>query len=224
VDPRPATSAKLPSGRHGLDRDSVVSSQRSRLTAAMIAAVGEHGYAATTIGDVTGRAEVSRATFYEQFEDKEACFVSAYDELVGQVVGNFAGAYREGGTWPDRVRDGIDALLRQLAENPNAARVGIVEVIDAGPRAHERFREASDAFLPFIEEGRTMAPAGSELPPNLSRAVVGGIATLIVEEIYANGTEGLPRLLPELLYVALVPFVGDEAARAEMERESSNNE
>lgn len=210
------TGGKLPSGRHGLDRESVVRSQRSRLTAAMIAAVADRGYAATTVADVTGRAGVSRATFYELFEDKEDCFLTAYDELIGAVVAGFEGAYREADGWPDKVRNGLEALLALLAANPDSARVAIVEVIGAGPLAGERLRDAAELFLPFVEEGRREADGADVLTRDLSRAVVGGIASTIVDEIQAGRTAALPTLLPELLYTALVPFLGHERARAEM--------
>jgi AcrR family transcriptional regulator len=42
----------------------VISSQRDRLLEAMIAAVAEKGYGATTVADVIAGAGVSRATFY----------------------------------------------------------------------------------------------------------------------------------------------------------------
>src|SRR5438105_1831196 len=83
--PNPAT--RLPSGRHGLTREAVVASQRSRLIDAMAQVVAERGYPATTVADVVERAGVSRRTFYEQFADKEACFLAAYDVGLTAVLG-----------------------------------------------------------------------------------------------------------------------------------------
>src|SRR6266498_996015 len=62
-----ASQDRLPSGRHGLTRETIVASQRGRLLDAMAAAVAEKGYAETTVSDVVDRAGVSRRTFYEQF-------------------------------------------------------------------------------------------------------------------------------------------------------------
>ena len=80
----PSTPNRLPSGRHGLPRETVAASQRARMIDAMAAVVAEKGYAATTVADVVERAGVSRRTFYEQFADKEACFLAAYE--VGLAV------------------------------------------------------------------------------------------------------------------------------------------
>ena len=57
-------------------------SQRERLLEATLRVVAAKGYAAATVADLTREAGVSRTTFYELFEDKEACFLAAYDEAV----------------------------------------------------------------------------------------------------------------------------------------------
>src|SRR5690242_3020391 len=71
--------------RHRTAREAVMASQRGRVLEAMVKAVAEKGYAATTIADVVARAGVSRRTFYEQFRDKEACFLAAFDTGVAFV-------------------------------------------------------------------------------------------------------------------------------------------
>src|SRR2546422_8181420 len=70
---------KVPRGRHGLSREDVERSQRERMLRAMAEAVSELGYANTPVAEVLRRAGVSRETFYEQFANKEDCFLAAYD-------------------------------------------------------------------------------------------------------------------------------------------------
>jgi AcrR family transcriptional regulator len=186
--------------------------QRQRLTRAMIAVVADKGYAAATVADVIERARVSRATFYELFSGKEDCFLASYQEMVGTVTAQVASAFdaADEASWPERVTVGLATLLRVLADNPDAARVAIVEVIGGGPRAHELAIQSASAFLPFLETGVRLVEG--ELPPHVPRAVIGGGAMLIVEEIKAGRTAELPELLPELVYVVLVPFLGHRAA------------
>ena len=74
-----AEAARLPRGRHSLSREEVAATQRARLMLALTEAVGESGYAATSVADVIGRAGVSRQTFYEQFTSKLDCFLAAFD-------------------------------------------------------------------------------------------------------------------------------------------------
>src|SRR5271167_851895 len=104
--------ARLPRGPHRLSRAEVENHQRERILAATIAAVGTKGYGATTIGDITRRARVSRDTFYEQFASKEACFLAAYDattrELLERMV--IAGTSQPG--YIEGIRDGVRAYLK----------------------------------------------------------------------------------------------------------------
>src|ERR1700693_2233345 len=52
--------------------------QRAKLLDAMIRIVAEKGYEAPTVADAVKLARVSRGTFYELFESKEACLAAAY--------------------------------------------------------------------------------------------------------------------------------------------------
>jgi AcrR family transcriptional regulator len=81
-----AATDRLPRGPHRLSRAQVESHQRERILAAMIAVAGTKGYGSTTIRDITRRARVSRDTFYEQFANKEACFLAAYDVTTQRTL------------------------------------------------------------------------------------------------------------------------------------------
>src|SRR6201992_2000090 len=49
--------------------------QHARLMGARAAAIREKGLAQTQVSDIVRHAHASRRTFYNHFEDKEACFV-----------------------------------------------------------------------------------------------------------------------------------------------------
>src|SRR5580704_17048904 len=53
------------------------SSQRERIVDALTQLVSDDGYPSVTVAKVIALAGVSRATFYEQFSDKEDCLVVA---------------------------------------------------------------------------------------------------------------------------------------------------
>ena len=52
--------------------------QRAKLLEAMVQVVAEKGYAAATVADAVRVAKVSRGTFYELFDSKQACLSEAY--------------------------------------------------------------------------------------------------------------------------------------------------
>jgi AcrR family transcriptional regulator len=194
----------------------VARSQRERLLEAAVRVVAEKGYAAATVGDLTKEAGVSRTTFYELFEDKEACFLAAYDNAVEALVRRVVNGYESEQRWPDRVRAGLVALLEALAEEPALARLALVDIGSAGPAAQRRYRAVIQRLTPLFDEGRDFAPGGRNLPPNTSRMAIGGVTGLISDELLAGRAEQLPGLLSDALFATLVPYIGPDAANREV--------
>ena len=105
-----AQMRRLPRGPHQLAREEVLASQRARMLEAMAHAVADKGYAATTVADVVGGAGVSRKTFYEHFQDKEDCFLEAFDAGVQVLVHTVERATLEAtGEWREHIRAGVRA-------------------------------------------------------------------------------------------------------------------
>ena len=52
----------------------------------MVEAVSDHGYPGTTLRELVSIAGVSKSTFYEHFESKQACFLATFDEVVARVT------------------------------------------------------------------------------------------------------------------------------------------
>lgn len=205
-------------GRHKLSREEVRRSQRERMLEAMIDTVAEQGYHATTIVEVARRAGVGRRTFYEHFGDKESGFLAAHDWLLERLADYAVPAYERPGPWPERVRRGLAAILTAIAYRPEGARLAIIEILAGGPRAHRRHLAAIDAFVPYIDQGRSETPLGSALPPNLARIIAGSAAARIHEQVATGHTSDLRRLHPELLYLVLLPYLGHQRAHREMQK------
>lgn len=204
--------APLPSGRHGLPREHVVRSQRARLLCAAVAVAGTDGYAAMTVSAVLARANVSRKTFYEQFADREHCFLAAYEHVVEHALAGARAAFAIEAPWPERLRAALGWGLQALAAHEPEARVVFVEVLAAGPRALELRDRTLRELTPLFAPGFDAAPAGAAIPPSMPQAVAGAFCELIGSEIRHGGAARLPLLLPDLLFCALAPFLGPEAA------------
>ena len=125
-------------------------------------------------------------------------------------------AWRRPGTWDDRVRRALAALLTAIAYRPEGARLAMIETLAAGPRAVERQQAAVRMLIPFVDEGRAETSLGPNLPASMARIVVGGAAALIFEQVRAGRAGELRALHPELLYFVLLPYVGHERAFAEV--------
>jgi AcrR family transcriptional regulator len=203
---------RLPRGRHGLPRRFIVHNQRERMLLAVAEAVAEQGFATTTVADIIARARLSRRTFYEHFADKEECYLAAYDTVVEQLLGAVGQAYEQADDWSQKVHDGLETFLAYLAAEPAFARMCIVEVVAAGPDARNRRDAAMRVFVDFLEPGRAEAPKGLVVPALAAEVVVGGIYEIIYSRLQRDAAGELVEMLPELLYCALVPYIGHAAA------------
>src|SRR4051795_2894309 len=183
-------SPALPRGRHAAPREVVRNSQRGRMLAAMAAAVGEKGYGTVAVADVIARAGVSRKTFYEHFDNKEECFLAAYDagvELMLDAIDAAIGDAAAGGPLAI-ARAGTARYLETLASNPAFARTFLVEVLAAGPRALERRAAVHARFAEQLavvhRAARSVSAAGFRAPepgPHVFRACVGAIYELVTD-------------------------------------------
>jgi AcrR family transcriptional regulator len=186
----------------------------------MAAAVAELGYGATSIADVISRAGVSRKTFYQQFAGKDECFAVAYGEEMDRLLEVTLSAFEaEGPPWTRRLRGALTALCGALAGNPAVARLSFVEALEAGPATSERRREALRGLLPLFEAAPADAIEGLAFGDSLRMGRIGDLSEMIQQEIAAGAGATLPRLVPQLTYLMVLPFLGPERAARELEGE-----
>jgi len=209
----PSGTGRLPSGRHNLPREFVINSQRDRLLDSMAEACSEKRYAEVSVADVVARARVSRSTFYEIFPDKEACFLAAYDAILGRFVSEVIRACQDPElTWPEQIEIGIETSLNFLAAEPAFARMCIVDMFSAGQAALERYLSALRLIAAFVDTARQRMPGVEAVPVSVSGMVVGGAAVVIRGEIVDERTELLPEVGPDLLYGILSQYMPQEQA------------
>jgi AcrR family transcriptional regulator len=209
---------QLPGGRHGLSREVVAESQRERLLKAMTIAAGRHGYRDAHITEVVRRAGVSRRTFYEHFEGKEECFAAAYERAMGKLTMRTLASFELEEDWVEGLRAGLAAMLKDLARHPEAAHVCFVEVLAAGPQAAARRDEALRGFLFLFENAPTEVPRTLRIFEALCMGRVADLGEVLHRELTAGRAGELPELLPELMYMMVLPFLGPEAAAGELDR------
>jgi AcrR family transcriptional regulator len=210
---------RLPRGRHGLPRELVERSQRERLLAAVVRVTIAKGYEATTVADILGEAGVGRESFYELFDDKLDCMLAAHKVLVDNLEEQVRATYMSDGPWPERMRRTLAVTLGWFAADPGAARFTLVEMSTVGPAFRSIFQTEYARFTRLLDDGLVDGGPSPELT-GATELAVGAIMARIYEEVVLDRAAELPRLLPELAYELLVPFIGEEAARAEQQREA----
>ncbi len=215
-EPEDLRQWRLPRGRHGLPRELVERSQRERLLAAVVRVTVAKGYESTTVGDILGEAGVGRESFYELFDDKLACVVAAHKILLDDLEQQIRATYIGEDPWPRRVREGLEATLDWFAADPEASRFLLVETSTVGPAFRSIFQSEYARFTGLLDEGFDDGTPGPELTEATGLGV-GALMARIYEEILLDQVAELPRLLPDLTYDFLVPFVGEEVAREQQQ-------
>ena len=195
---------QLPRGRHGLLPSFVAANQRERILSAVALATAELGYADMSVEAIIARAGVSRRTFYEHFKNKEDAFLAAYDAAVHQLAKHIRRAYLQQTTALERLRAGIGAYLQFLASEPEIARMGIVEVLAAGPRALARRNDALRLFAEIIEDNIHQLVPSCRRPALTAETIVGGIYEVVFSRILAGRTGELPSMADDLLVAVLM--------------------
>ena len=218
VSPQTDILAVLPRGRHAAPRDVVRQTQRARMLDAMVQSVAEKGYARVAVADVVERAGVSRKTFYEQFANKEECFVAAYDDGVDRLLAAIDAALATlAPDWLAAARRAVEVYLDAMAASPAFARAFLIEALGAGPVALARRRAVQDRFVAQLEavhrRARADIPEIPEVPPHTFRAVVGAVNELVTAHVLERGADTLPELTDAILDVHLALLVGRELAQ-----------
>jgi AcrR family transcriptional regulator len=190
--------------------------QRSRLLAAAVGAIEELGYAQTTVEQITSRARVSRRTFYELFENREACLTAIFEGVAAAIEGEIAAAGLDGLAWRERVRGGLSMILSFLDREPALARVCVVQALRGGPRVLERREEVLARLAGLIDEGRGEGSRASGCTAVTAEGLVGAAFAIVYARLSRGHRAPLSDLLGELMSLIVLPYLGAAAARREL--------
>jgi AcrR family transcriptional regulator len=189
--------------------DIAARTQRERILRAMAASCAEKTFAATTIADVVGKASISRATFYKHFANKEECFDAAAEGFVDELRGSVEEERGDAGdSAVEQVRQATATVLERLAAQPDQAKLLLLEAPSVDPGIVVRCRSLAVGAL----EARMKGEGGAEDNGADPKIAFGRAKILLADYVAAGKVESLPALLPELLYIALLPYAGQAAA------------
>jgi AcrR family transcriptional regulator/DNA-binding MarR family transcriptional regulator len=161
---------------------------------------------------------VSRRTFYEIFEDREDCFLAAFDGAIARIASEVVPAYEQPGRWREKVRAGLIALLSVFDSDPGVARLVVVESLGGGARALERRRRVVEALISVVDEGRGEAVRETGLTRLTAEGVVGALLAIVHARLLEEHPGRLAELSGSLMGIVVLPYLGQAVARAESAR------
>ncbi|HSZ68927.1 MAG TPA: TetR/AcrR family transcriptional regulator [Solirubrobacteraceae bacterium] len=166
----------------------------------MIEAIDRQGYKATTVAHVIALAGVSRRAFYEQFSNKEDCFLATYDIVVARAKKRMLEGWMSERGWANRMHRACQAFVEDSIKNTKATHLVLIDGLGLGVVSRERMLRSAVAFERALAAGFRAAPDGVPLPPLAPKAIVGGARYALFERLRTPGREAeLPMLTDELL-------------------------
>lgn len=184
---------------------------------AVIDLVNEHGNEAVTVEMVTERAGVERAAFERDFASLGDCIIQAFRAKADLFNGLARGAFQRERAWRDSLRAAAYVAARFFRDNPRIIQFGTLQMLQAGPMAQaERERQLSE-IVELIDAGRQELDDPESIGRGVAEGVLGSIYELLIREVQAGrGTGSAEEFVPELMYLAVRPYLGDEVAREEL--------
>jgi AcrR family transcriptional regulator len=180
-------------------REEVARNQRTRIYGGMIESVAQRGYQSTAVAHVIALAGVSRRAFYEQFSNKEECFLATYDIVVARARKRVLDSWVGERGWDNRVHAACKALLDEVADEPKAPHLVLVDALGVGPKARERMQLANFAFERLVAGAFQAAPDGVGIPRLTSRGIVGGVRHVVFVRMREQRESELYTLADEVL-------------------------
>jgi AcrR family transcriptional regulator len=190
---------------------------RDPLAMAVMRAVRERGYARARIGDLLEGSGVSRAEFDRSFTGKADVILQVMEANIGDFKSRVGTAYDAESSWPENLRAGGWEMARWIRDNPESVWFDTVGVLGAGDMVLVRREELFRWGVGLVDAGRQVAPDPAVVPRSAPVHVVGSIVETVRRFEESSLLDDAFTSVPRMMYAAVRPYLGEEAARAELE-------
>lgn len=202
------TVETLPRGRHKLSREEVEGDQRKRILIGTTEAVGEIGYGALTVTEITKRARVARGAFYREFANRDEAFLAACSAASDSMLANIYEVAGDFEDWVESVEVGTGALVNWLREHPAVARMMFLEMPaagEAGLNHRDQLLDGYERLLATIGKwARVQEPDLPDMPAWVPRMAAGAIIESIGAEYRRNQLASTGELISRLVSLQLI--------------------
>jgi AcrR family transcriptional regulator len=205
--------------RHGpVSPEQAREMQRKRILDAMVTEVGERGLRSVTIAGVSARAGVSRSTFYELFDDLDACVLAVLRQVASRSTALMAKAFAAEASWQDGVLAALAALLESLDREPLLARVCLLEMLAGGPEVLEHRARELAALNPLVDVGRKQPHTHGEPVELTAEASVASVAGILHTRLVTGEAPPFIDLLGQLVGLVVCPYLDPHDVVTEIKR------
>jgi AcrR family transcriptional regulator len=183
----------------------------------MLDLTAERGYNDVTIEMLTERAGVSRADFDHHFTGKDDCHLQIFWENSIGFDRQVHGAFEAESEWPDALRASAYAAARYIRDHPRNVAYGVTLMFSAGDLAQAYRDEQLQPLVDLIDAGRQELDDPDSMTRAVAEATIGSFYQLLISQLESGeGLGSAESLVPELMFLAVRPYLGDEVAREEL--------
>jgi AcrR family transcriptional regulator len=184
-------------------------SDRDRLIAAAAELSAESGYSEIDEARIARRAGLAPEILWNHFSTgKEECLVAAENAILLEVVTVVSRSYSADRSEWESMIHGVKAILELMAATPAFAYLGYVFSRQMAPGPMREITKTGHQMLEAMLERGWEYSDSAHQPAIAALGVLGGAQAIVRRELVAGRAAELPRLLPDFVYVATVPFLG----------------
>jgi AcrR family transcriptional regulator len=119
-------------------------------------------------------------------------------------------------SWHDRIWAAGLAAMRYFREDPARARVLVVEANGGDSDSVGRRAEIVERIADLLDGGRGEAGGPRSMSRTTAEITAGAVYGILLAKVESGAIERGEEFLPELIYMATMPYLGARAAEGEL--------
>mgnify|MGYP000518928981 CR=1 FL=1 len=188
--------------------------KRKRILDSAIKVFAKTGYSDARIQDVAEEAGVSHGTVYIYFKNKDALFMSIFQEILGELIQYISSEIQKEKNAEDKIRRIISMQLDIIEENPDLTKLILIEfprsgnfLNDSNTNVLSRYIDLiSDVLKEGIDEGIFSIEMRTEVTATMIYAGIQGIATRWILDGMDYSLKAMEKSIADILLNGLKSF------------------
>jgi AcrR family transcriptional regulator len=179
--------------------------------------VVDNGFDATSVDAVLAQAEVERADFDQRFSDLRDCCMQIYIANMDDFNAAVFGAASGDEPWQDRLRAAAYSAARYIQARPVQTRFDMIQMLGVGELAQAYRDRMLGRIVDLIDEGRQELDEPESMSREVAVSIFGSVYQSLLKELRGRrGPAPVERFVPQLMYIAVRPYLGHDVACEEL--------
>jgi AcrR family transcriptional regulator len=189
---------------------------RTRAHAAVKELVLSRGCEGLTLESIAEQAGYGENGLRRHFQSVEQCLLDAYLDFTEDFDRRVFAAFESREGWRPAMRAAAYEAARYMEEKPHEIRFVVVALLTAGPLIQAHRARHLQRLASMIDLGRQELDDPGSPGRSLAEAVIGSVNALVVREVHRGSRKRPIEFVPEMMYIAVRPYLGHEVAREEL--------